>query len=305
MSILDKITGRTKKAAGDLSGDAALRRQGAREERKGEAKEQLDNAQDKVAGQGRRGRRPREKDLKQQAVIRLAANYGCSGRTTPVLRFGLPAPFRRRAADADHACQRDRRFLEAEEADAVDHHGHRELAGDRRGRHATRAQRTHGQQHRRHVRRAQHAADQVVPLDIGCLAEAPNSPLTATMATSSAVPTRNEIAAAGSVPVTLPSPELIGACSAIKAADHDRRARQLQCPIHYFASIQFSPTPMSTTSGGSSSNAPSISRFTSSRRRSTSPLGALEQQLVVDRQHEPRRQAGLAQRGVGSAPSRS
>lgn len=48
MSIIDKITGRTKKAAGDLAGDPSLRRQGAREERKGEAKDQLDNAQDKV-----------------------------------------------------------------------------------------------------------------------------------------------------------------------------------------------------------------------------------------------------------------
>jgi uncharacterized protein YjbJ (UPF0337 family) len=48
MSIIDKITGRTKKAAGDLAGDSSLRRQGAREERKGEAKDQLDNAQDKV-----------------------------------------------------------------------------------------------------------------------------------------------------------------------------------------------------------------------------------------------------------------
>ena len=48
MSIIDKITGRTKKAAGDLADDASLRRQGAREERKGEAKEQLDRAQDKV-----------------------------------------------------------------------------------------------------------------------------------------------------------------------------------------------------------------------------------------------------------------
>jgi len=48
MSIMDKITGRTKKAAGDLTGDASLRRQGAREERKGEAKDQLDNAQDKA-----------------------------------------------------------------------------------------------------------------------------------------------------------------------------------------------------------------------------------------------------------------
>jgi uncharacterized protein YjbJ (UPF0337 family) len=48
MSIIDKITGRGKKAAGDLTGDASLRRQGAREERKGEAKEELDSAQEKV-----------------------------------------------------------------------------------------------------------------------------------------------------------------------------------------------------------------------------------------------------------------
>jgi uncharacterized protein YjbJ (UPF0337 family) len=48
MSIIDKITGRGKKAAGDLTGDASLRREGAREERKGEAKEELDSAQEKV-----------------------------------------------------------------------------------------------------------------------------------------------------------------------------------------------------------------------------------------------------------------
>ena len=48
MSIFDKITGRAKKAAGDLAGDASLRRQGAREERKGEAKEELDSAQAKA-----------------------------------------------------------------------------------------------------------------------------------------------------------------------------------------------------------------------------------------------------------------
>jgi uncharacterized protein YjbJ (UPF0337 family) len=46
MSIIDKITGRAKKAAGDLADDASLRREGRREERKGEAKEQLDRAQD-------------------------------------------------------------------------------------------------------------------------------------------------------------------------------------------------------------------------------------------------------------------
>jgi uncharacterized protein YjbJ (UPF0337 family) len=48
MSILDKITGRAKKAAGDLADDPSLRRQGRREEAKGEAKDQLDSAQEKV-----------------------------------------------------------------------------------------------------------------------------------------------------------------------------------------------------------------------------------------------------------------
>ena len=49
VSILDKITGRTKKAAGDLADDPSLRRQGRREEAKGEAKDQLDDAQDRAA----------------------------------------------------------------------------------------------------------------------------------------------------------------------------------------------------------------------------------------------------------------
>jgi uncharacterized protein YjbJ (UPF0337 family) len=44
MSITDKITGRVKKAAGDLMDDPSTRREGAREERKGEAKEDLDRA---------------------------------------------------------------------------------------------------------------------------------------------------------------------------------------------------------------------------------------------------------------------
>jgi uncharacterized protein YjbJ (UPF0337 family) len=48
MGILDKITGRTKKAAGDLADDASLRRQGEREERKGERKEELDRAREKA-----------------------------------------------------------------------------------------------------------------------------------------------------------------------------------------------------------------------------------------------------------------
>jgi uncharacterized protein YjbJ (UPF0337 family) len=49
MSILDKITGRAKKAAGDLTDDASLRRQGRREEAKGEAKENLEEAQERAA----------------------------------------------------------------------------------------------------------------------------------------------------------------------------------------------------------------------------------------------------------------
>jgi uncharacterized protein YjbJ (UPF0337 family) len=49
MSIFDKITGRAKKAAGDLADDASLRRQGQREEAKGEAKEKMEDAQDRAA----------------------------------------------------------------------------------------------------------------------------------------------------------------------------------------------------------------------------------------------------------------
>jgi uncharacterized protein YjbJ (UPF0337 family) len=49
MSILDKITGRAKKAAGDLADDPSLRREGRQEERKGEAKDELTDAQDRAA----------------------------------------------------------------------------------------------------------------------------------------------------------------------------------------------------------------------------------------------------------------
>jgi uncharacterized protein YjbJ (UPF0337 family) len=46
MGILDKLTGRAKKAAGDLTDDASLRREGRLEEKKGEAKEQRDQARE-------------------------------------------------------------------------------------------------------------------------------------------------------------------------------------------------------------------------------------------------------------------
>jgi uncharacterized protein YjbJ (UPF0337 family) len=48
MSILDKISGRFKKAAGDLADDPSLRRQGRQEERKGEAKDELAAAHEQV-----------------------------------------------------------------------------------------------------------------------------------------------------------------------------------------------------------------------------------------------------------------
>ena len=48
MSILDKITGRAKKAAGDIVGDQSLRHEGRKEERKGEVKDELSNAQERV-----------------------------------------------------------------------------------------------------------------------------------------------------------------------------------------------------------------------------------------------------------------
>jgi uncharacterized protein YjbJ (UPF0337 family) len=44
MGIQDKISGRIKQAAGDLAGDDELRAKGIAEERKGEAKEELEHA---------------------------------------------------------------------------------------------------------------------------------------------------------------------------------------------------------------------------------------------------------------------
>ena len=58
MGLVDRITGRAKKAAGDLAGDEGLRAQGERDERKADAKEELAQAQ-------------RDADLKAEEVARL------------------------------------------------------------------------------------------------------------------------------------------------------------------------------------------------------------------------------------------
>jgi uncharacterized protein YjbJ (UPF0337 family) len=48
MGIIDKITGRAKKAAGDIADDPSLRREGHRDERKGEAKDELARAEERA-----------------------------------------------------------------------------------------------------------------------------------------------------------------------------------------------------------------------------------------------------------------
>jgi uncharacterized protein YjbJ (UPF0337 family) len=48
MSLIDKLTGRFKRTAGEAAGDPGLRREGRKEERKGEKKEQLGEAQERA-----------------------------------------------------------------------------------------------------------------------------------------------------------------------------------------------------------------------------------------------------------------
>jgi uncharacterized protein YjbJ (UPF0337 family) len=48
MGITDKISGRIKKAAGDLTDDQSLHRRGRQEERKGEAKDELADTREKL-----------------------------------------------------------------------------------------------------------------------------------------------------------------------------------------------------------------------------------------------------------------
>ena len=48
MGLTDKITGRVKKAAGDLADDPSMRREGRKEERKGEAKDELARSEERA-----------------------------------------------------------------------------------------------------------------------------------------------------------------------------------------------------------------------------------------------------------------
>jgi uncharacterized protein YjbJ (UPF0337 family) len=68
MSIKDKITGRIKKASGSLIGDRSLQRQGVREERKADAKEELAR---------------KEEDLERQAARVADLERSSTGRPQP------------------------------------------------------------------------------------------------------------------------------------------------------------------------------------------------------------------------------
>ena len=48
MSLTDKITGKLKQAAGDIADDPSLRREGKREQRKGEAKDELARSEERA-----------------------------------------------------------------------------------------------------------------------------------------------------------------------------------------------------------------------------------------------------------------
>jgi uncharacterized protein YjbJ (UPF0337 family) len=47
-SLTDKITGKAKQVAGDLTGDSSTRRRGIEEERKGEKKDELARASERA-----------------------------------------------------------------------------------------------------------------------------------------------------------------------------------------------------------------------------------------------------------------
>ena len=71
MGIMDKITGRAKQAAGDITGDERLREEGVAEERKGDAKEEAAKAD-------LRAEKEREK---ADQLRREAANLETGGRS--------------------------------------------------------------------------------------------------------------------------------------------------------------------------------------------------------------------------------
>jgi uncharacterized protein YjbJ (UPF0337 family) len=72
MGITDKVTGRIKKAAGDIAGDEGLHKEGQAEERKSDAKQELAQEDAHAArAQERADRQERQADAKAAEVDRL------------------------------------------------------------------------------------------------------------------------------------------------------------------------------------------------------------------------------------------
>jgi uncharacterized protein YjbJ (UPF0337 family) len=67
MSLKDKVSGRLKKATGDLIGDPALRRDGVREERKADAKDELARQEEELEHQS-----AKVADMERETVQRRA-----------------------------------------------------------------------------------------------------------------------------------------------------------------------------------------------------------------------------------------
>jgi uncharacterized protein YjbJ (UPF0337 family) len=67
MGLKDRVSGRIKKAAGDLAGDEGLRSQGEKEERKADAREDLERAHEDVE---ERAAKVRDAELEAKAERR-------------------------------------------------------------------------------------------------------------------------------------------------------------------------------------------------------------------------------------------
>ena len=80
MSLIDKVTGKAKQVAGDLAGDAELRREGRLEERKGEAKDQLAREEDAIERE--RARAEEEKARAQEKADQKATEVADLERKT-------------------------------------------------------------------------------------------------------------------------------------------------------------------------------------------------------------------------------
>jgi uncharacterized protein YjbJ (UPF0337 family) len=71
--LIDRITGRVKKAAGDLAGDAKLRQHGVNDERKADAKDELAEAQRQADRHAEEVARLERESARQQSARRRSS----------------------------------------------------------------------------------------------------------------------------------------------------------------------------------------------------------------------------------------